>query len=181
MSKKPYHHGNLRLEAIDEAIALSNKKGLFSWSLRELSMHMGVSHVALYKHFKTKNDLLYCVAIHGFKQLINKTKNKKDFKAAGEVYIKFAINHPVIFEAMFHPQLPPSGSEELREISSEYLNIAKSKIEVTSEDELSQVFLKGWASVHGFALLSTRNILKHLDMPKEYTKPKGFVEFLWKK
>lgn len=179
MKKKSYHHGNLKVVAIEEAIILSKEKGLMTWSLRELASHMDVSHVALYKHFKDKKELLYSIAIKGYEELIEKTTFKKDFKTVGLSYIKFAQRNPVIFEAMFHPQLPPSGSKELISVSSRYLNLAQSSIIATKKDKKLQVFLKGWTSVHGYTLLFTSGTLDKLNLPKNVVNPDNFIDFLW--
>lgn len=177
MAKQKYHHGNLKTDAVIEAISLSKKKGLFSWSLRELSKHMGVSHAALYKHFDTKEEILYQVAIKGFEELIELSNTAKNLKESGEIYIKYAIENPIIFEAMFHPELPPHKNEDFQMISSAFLDISKSKVDSVKDKD--KIFLKGWAAVHGYALLSTRQIIQNTNISKKDSSPKSFIHFLW--
>jgi AcrR family transcriptional regulator len=56
-----YHHGNLRNMLIDEGIKTLCHDGVGSFSLRDLSKKIGVSHTAAYRHFPSKEALLRAI------------------------------------------------------------------------------------------------------------------------
>lgn len=58
MKEKPYHHGNLQTELIEEGLALIHEKGRGDFSLRKLSKRVGVSPTACYNHFANVDELL---------------------------------------------------------------------------------------------------------------------------
>src|SRR5260370_35374494 len=68
-AKRRYHHGNLKQELLDSAVALIAEVGSQAFTLRELARQAGVSHNAPYRHFKDKEDLLGAVAAQGFDRL----------------------------------------------------------------------------------------------------------------
>lgn len=181
MSKKDYHHGNLKEQAIMAAIELSESEGLLGWSLRSLAKSMKVSHVALYKHFENKDELLYEVATFGFEKLIALSRDEKDIVNLGKRYIEFSLSSKQLFESMFHPALPPEKHQKFATVSSEYLNLIK---KVISEDNRfagkeQQAFLKGWTAVHGYALLASRGVFEHTDLDQKVLDVNSYLQFLW--
>lgn len=56
-----YHHGNLRKTLIDEGLKILCRDGVASFSLRNLSKELGVSHAAAYRHFSSKEELLRAI------------------------------------------------------------------------------------------------------------------------
>ncbi len=56
-----YHHGNLRKTLIDEGLKTLCRDGIGSFSLRNLSKKLGVSHAAAYRHFSSKEALLKAI------------------------------------------------------------------------------------------------------------------------
>jgi AcrR family transcriptional regulator len=85
---RSFHHGNLRQELIDAALAAPEIEGL---SLRQLAASLGVTAAAAYRHFNSREDLLFEVARCGFDRL-------------GQG-----------FAAAFDIELPPSKAEEARQ------------------------------------------------------------------
>ena len=61
---KPYHHGNLRSALIEAGIALINREGERSLSLRRVCALCGVSQAAPYSHFQNKEDLLEVMKVY---------------------------------------------------------------------------------------------------------------------
>ena len=84
---RSFHHGNLRQELLDAALAASDIEGL---SLRQLAASLGVTAAAAYRHFDSREDLLFEVARCGFDRLRQR------------------------FAAAFDIALPPSDPEEAR-------------------------------------------------------------------
>lgn len=85
---RSFHHGNLRQELIDAALDAPEIEGL---SLRQLATSLGVTAAAAYRHFDSREDLLFEVARCGFDRL------RQGFAAAFDI------------------ELPPSSAEEARQ------------------------------------------------------------------
>lgn len=56
--KDSYHHGNLKHDLIETSIRIISEKGFDALSLRTISTLCGVSHNAIYRHFKNKEQLI---------------------------------------------------------------------------------------------------------------------------
>lgn len=85
---RSFHHGNLRQELVDAALAAPDIEGL---SLRQLAASLGVTAAAAYRHFDSRENLLFEVARYGFDRL------RQGFAAAFDI------------------ELPPSNAEEARQ------------------------------------------------------------------
>ncbi len=66
---RPYHHGKLKQELVDAAIALIAEVGPTGFTLREVARRAGVSHNAPYRHYRDRDELLAVVAMQGFERL----------------------------------------------------------------------------------------------------------------
>src|SRR6266850_4711197 len=95
-----YHHGDLRAALLQTAGKVLEKEGLGELSLRELARRAGVSHNAPYRHFPDRDSLLAALAAEGFALLENEMRGL-GARAMGEVYIRFALQHPQRFRLMF--------------------------------------------------------------------------------
>ena len=105
-----YHHGNLPhclIEAGKHELAL---KGITGLSLREVARAAGVSHTAVYRHFRDKADLLAAIAQDGFEALTATAARaaaesgddpQAQFIAAAVQYVLFAVQHPQTAQLMF--------------------------------------------------------------------------------
>src|ERR1700684_3590235 len=108
-----YHHGDLRPALIESALALVTEEQDWTFSLRELARHAGVSHNAPYNHFADKRDLLGAVAAVGFERLrgdlLSATAGTEAADAAlaitGRVYVDFGIGNPGLYRLMFGSEL----------------------------------------------------------------------------
>lgn len=58
MKEKPYHHGSLQAELIEEGLALIHEEGRGNFSLRKLARRVGVSPTACYNHFADAEELI---------------------------------------------------------------------------------------------------------------------------
>ena len=112
MSKKPYHHGNLREALIDAALEILANDGVDGVSLRKVALKTEVSATALYTHFKDKRELLAVMAAQGFEGLslsmleqskgVDKPTDRLFGLARG--YVFFAIENASLFQLMFGKQ-----------------------------------------------------------------------------
>lgn len=108
MKEKPYHHGNLQTELIEEGLTLIHEEGRGNFSLRKLARRLGVSPTACYNHYQTVDELL-----HEMKQYVTKkfsdalTKGMADESSAcsmlgmGKAYVNFFADHPHYFTFVY--------------------------------------------------------------------------------
>ncbi|MCY4100061.1 MAG: TetR/AcrR family transcriptional regulator [Rhodobacteraceae bacterium] len=122
MSKKDYHHGDLKNALKQATLDLVEEFGPQAFTLAAAAKRVGVSPAAPYRHFKSKEELLQMVAIEGFKNfraMLNDAYQKKKsnpreaFRATGKAYLEFAKKFPGHYIIMFesgislrdHPEL----------------------------------------------------------------------------
>jgi AcrR family transcriptional regulator len=105
-----YHHGNLKESLVETALMMVDKEGLEMVTLRELSMRLGTSRTAVYRHFESKEALMQAVILSGFEQLdqilkpifSEQTKSVSErFFNMGKAYLDFAIEHPNLYRLLF--------------------------------------------------------------------------------
>lgn len=99
----------LRENLLKEAYKIIEKEGSEGLSIRKLSKSIGVSHNALYNHYKSKEELLISIAEEGYTKLgdiyidISKIDNIDAFDRLKEctyAYIRFVIDNPNIYRTM---------------------------------------------------------------------------------
>lgn len=109
-----YHHGNLRSVLIATGVEMLAEGGADALSLRALARRAGVSHNAPYQHFADKEALMAAIAEQGFLILAdyidgsqagsNPVHVQQRLLAAGQSYVRFALEHPHHFQIMFGPR-----------------------------------------------------------------------------
>ena len=112
----PPGHGRQDLDRrlVTVAREILEQDGLEALTLRAAARRAGVSHMAPYRHFESKDDLLAAVAAQGFEGL----KHAMDRATAGAItpqaklddlgvaYVSFAISTPALYRLMFGANLP---------------------------------------------------------------------------
>jgi len=168
--QKPYHHGDLRQQLIDAAIALLQSEEVSQLSLRQVARQLGVSHNAPYRHFADKDALLAAVAEQGFQGLyeamaavteVMPADPARQLQAIGMAYVEFALAHPAHYRLMFGAYRPTTCSPEaelLQAAGQAYGVLLNSVIQgqqagVIRGDDPNQVALSAWSLVHGLAML----------------------------
>ncbi len=172
--KAGYHHGDLRAALISEGLAMLETGTVDAISLRAVTRAVGVSATAAYRHFADKQALLAALASEGFRQLadIQEAADRTagggaaGFTAAGEAYVRFALERPGLFRLMFTHTPPVTGgagceadpqAERARRLltdSAAALIGARAGAGIGAEDRDGAMFaLRAWSLVHGLALL----------------------------
>ena len=114
MTKRGYHHGNLRQALVDAALALITEKGPQGFTLTEASKAADVTPAAVYRHFAGRDDLIAEAARQGydiFAALMEFAYNDGKptalaaFEATGRAYLAFARKYPGHYMAMFESGL----------------------------------------------------------------------------
>jgi AcrR family transcriptional regulator len=168
MSRRPYHHGNLRESLLQAAVYTIAELGPKAFTLREVARRAGVSHNAPYRHFKDKDAILAGVAAQGFRELTSAMKQAAErrssaldqLKESGLAYVAFAIRKPEHFTVMFDSPVCDSKDPEYAEASQEAFQTLVHFIRKCQEDgflpgDRSQDrTLYAWSVVHGIAKLA---------------------------
>jgi AcrR family transcriptional regulator len=163
-----YHHGDLRAALIDEALETIGEGGVGALNVRSVTRRLGVSEAALYHHFAGRVDLLAELAALGYRELQAVLRNARQssddpIEAMGELgraYVRFALEHPGKFRAMFgrhifqeladHPAPRQSGGPAYQE----HRDLSRSCAEALGRPELAGTIERtAWSMFHGVAWL----------------------------
>jgi AcrR family transcriptional regulator len=165
-----YHHGELRETLVRVAIKTIEQRGEASFTIREIAKAAGVSHAAAYRHFRSKHELLARIAEEGFyglqasfHQALGDNAGRScraRINALGASYIRYALQHPGYFRAMFHLELRshnglPSLSGAASRVFGTLVDavtegIARRELVRRPPQELAMVV---WATIHGLSFL----------------------------
>jgi len=127
MSKRGYHHGNLKQALVEAALQLIAEAGPQGFTMAEAAKRADVSAAAPYRHFTGREDLIVEIARQGFELFADLLEYAyKDgqpspltaFEAVGRAYLAFARKHPGHYIAMFESGIAPSTSKELAAASA---------------------------------------------------------------
>ena len=122
MSKRGYHHGNLRQALVEAALELIAQKGPAGFTMAEAAKLAEVSAAAPYRHFTGRDELIAEVAAQGFDLFADLLEFAHDegrpsplsaFEAVGRAYLAFARKHPGHYIAMFESGVSPNQSTDL--------------------------------------------------------------------
>ncbi|MFT6674134.1 MAG: AcrR family transcriptional regulator [Sulfitobacter sp.] len=173
MSKRGYHHGNLRQALIDAALQLIELRGPTGFTLSEAAKQAGVTPAAVYRHFAGREDLIAEAARQGYEIFADlmeyayqsgQPSALKAFEATGRAYLAFARKHPGHYIAMFESGISVNRTPELASVA----NRANGVLEKAAAD-LSQHIPADkrppatmfsahiWALSHGVVELFARN------------------------
>ena len=101
----PTGEKGLKARLVLMARRLLERDGLDALTLRAAAREFGVSHMAPYRHFKDKGELLAAVAEQGFRELRGHmdgaTATEGDPLASGIAYVNFALDNPALYKLMF--------------------------------------------------------------------------------
>lgn len=172
---RSFHHGNLRQELIDAALTAPDIEGL---SLRQLAASLGVTAAAAYRHFDSREDLLFEVARCGFDLLRRRfasafdiTLPPSDAKEArqrlirlAQAYLQFADDEPAIWRLIFGAQaeayretIDPQGDIDSYEyLPAALLGLYLKGLVPTPPSERDALF--AWSAVHGAATLRSGRV-----------------------
>ncbi|WP_053228441.1 TetR/AcrR family transcriptional regulator [Spirochaeta cellobiosiphila] len=134
MKKKKYHHGDLSNTLIREGRNLLRQTSVENFSLRQLAYLIGVTPMAVYKHFQSKEDLITAIVTIAIEDLhteleqmlLNDMDNREQLLHIAVYYIKFFLANPEVLYALFQDtqkreHLLESEHENLQETLRSYV------------------------------------------------------------
>lgn len=151
--------GDLRLRLIAKARELLEADGCAPLTLRGVARAVGVSHMAPYRHFKDKDELLAAVAEEGFKELTRRLDNGVKTDQQGVAYVTFGIDNPALYRLMFGEQFTPAGRFPALDVASaeafaRCASIADNNVGDAGQKNTTPYGAWAlWACVHGLASL----------------------------
>jgi AcrR family transcriptional regulator len=122
MSKRGYHHGDLRRALIEAALRLIEEKGPQGFTITEAAKEAGVTPAAVYRHFAGREDLIVEIARQGYEIFADLMEHAyaggqpsalAAFEATGRAYLAFARRFPGHYMAMFESGVSPNASPGL--------------------------------------------------------------------
>lgn len=161
-AKETYHHGDLKTALIEAARAQIAKEGAASLNLRALARDLGVTHPAVYRHFKDKDALLEAVAQQGFEDLADALHRESGsggaeqrLRVCTEAYMRFALQNPELLRVMF--ALIPADARMKNEIlytasKRAYAALLDIVADVEGDPYINSAVV--WATLHGLTMLT---------------------------
>ncbi|MGW7402209.1 TetR/AcrR family transcriptional regulator [Streptomyces sp. NPDC054833] len=153
----------LRTRLVDVGVALVAAEGAQALTLREIARRAGVSHGAPRRYFPTHLELLSAIARRGFDALADRAgaalgdraaPPRAQLTALADVYLRFALDNPGMYELMFRHDLLESGHLGLRETSLPLFGLLTDLVgRVRPDANASLVAGALWANLHGIAQL----------------------------
>lgn len=178
MANEPESDNLTRARVIDSALKLLDKKPLSQINYREIAAGAGLSHMTVYRHFRTLDELLEAVAEEGYRKLTRdlrecveryQSKPTDLLEQTFLAYFRFAHSHPHHLTAMFDrgdqkgKYKRTSFLKATQALLEEYLGIIRicQKAGIFprdfSENDLGMML---WSFSHGYAILETKAELK---------------------
>ena len=172
MSKKGYHHGNLRQALVEAALALITEKGPQGFTLSEAAKEAGVTPAAVYRHFAGRDDLIAEAARQGYEIFAalmefayndGKPSALAAFESTGRAYLAFARKYPGHYQAMFESGLPMKAHPELATVAAKARQVMEraavklsEKLPPDQRPPASMFSAHIWALSHGVVELFAR-------------------------
>ncbi len=181
MSRRSYHHGNLREALIQAALELIGEKGHAGFTFADAARLVGVSPAAPYRHFRDRDALMADVARLGF-ELFEATLarawngGKPDPLSAlgrlGNAYLHFAQTEPAYYSSMFEAGVPPETDPALMQASERAFAILRqaadaitTKLPEQGRPPAMMIALHIWSLSHGIATLFGRGDRARRKLP----------------
>jgi AcrR family transcriptional regulator len=166
MTRRPYHHGNLRAELIDASFALLAEHGLAEFSVAKVARSIGVSTASPYRHFANRDHLLAAVAAQAAGELADRIR--ADVEAAGPsateqfavtaaTYVRYVADRGAGFDVIFSGDLTQLGESELadagRELISLLLGLAERAGDAPGREPAIVLLERHIVTAHGYVAL----------------------------
>ncbi|MCZ8238067.1 MAG: TetR/AcrR family transcriptional regulator [Leptospiraceae bacterium] len=190
--KRSYHHGDLENSLIKSSLFLLKDKKATDLSLREIAKSAGVSHTAVYRHFKDKESLFNKIAAIGFDRLAVYQANaathgedsKDSFRRAGLAYIKFSLRFPGWYQLMFQRRYIQPDAILKRAMIRSYSVLVQLSKDYIKDKNLSvdpkEYAMYAWSIVHGYSSLAIDSDFPQANAKSMQSTVRGLAEKIMK-
>lgn len=181
MSRRSYHHGNLREALIHAALELIGEKGPAGFTIADAARLAEVSPAAPYRHFRDRDMLMADIAHRGFElfeaSLARAWNNGapdplRALAAMGKAYLEFARQEHAYYATMFEAGVPPDSSPALGQASDRAFAVLKLAAESICDllpepgrPPALMIALHIWSLSHGIASLFGRGDAARRKLP----------------
>ena len=150
------------------ALRILESEGPQAVSMRRVAKEVGITAMAIYHHFPSREALLDTVVEFEFEQLVgffSRSNGKRSFEAAMthimDGYIDYALAHPRIFDYVFSAPRPGARRfpDDFRARHSPTLNLVFDivsswiKLGRLKRDDAWEISMQLWAHAHGYLAL----------------------------
>lgn len=150
------------------ALRILEAEGPQTVSMRRVAKEVGITPMAIYHHFPSREALLDAVVDSEFEQLVgyfSQSNGKRNFEAAMihimDGYINYALEHPRIFDYVFSAPRPSARRfpDDFRARRSPTLNLVFDnvsswiKLGKLKRDDAWEISMDLWAHAHGYLAL----------------------------
>jgi AcrR family transcriptional regulator len=159
-----------------------------SITFRDIAAAAGISHMAPYRHFRSKQELLNRIGDIGFATLAQALEDAaarhprdpcRQVVAACTCYYRFAVDNPSYAQVMFGTDRelwdkaePPPALDRTRAVLQRIIYHCQLSGDLPGGLDEKEVLGLLWAHVHGFTLLSANRVLTE----RELGAPEAFLE-----
>jgi AcrR family transcriptional regulator len=164
------------------------REGLAALSLRAAARACGVSHMAPYRHFAGKEDLLAAVAEQGFRDLTAAldaaaTAEPGALRALkfGLAYVLFACENPSLYRLMFspfveccegRPGLAAAGQEAFSRCVAAARALGHACEEPAEGEPPPPIAAAVWSMVHGLSSLALDGLIR---LPDDAAEKRDYI------
>ena len=168
--RRSERRAELRRAILDAATELFLEQGYERFSLRQVAEAIGYSPTTIYLYFDDKDDLLFTVAMDGFKRFGEMLQEAYDaaseplarLSAIGDAYVEFGLANPVHYRLMFMQRgeflqrEPPEGYESVIDSFAILRKTVEECLEagVIADGDPMAYSAMIWARVHGIVALA---------------------------
>ncbi|WP_137861253.1 MULTISPECIES: TetR/AcrR family transcriptional regulator [unclassified Sphingomonas] len=158
---KAYHHGDLRVAALEAGLKLLETRTADDLGLREIARAVGVSATALYRHFPDKKALMTALAGEGLRRLSDVQHEaaaragggKAGFAATGAAYVRFALANPALFRLIFANPDMDSMALSHEDGAMAFLKENARAAAAQHGGDADAIAFHAWSCAHGLAML----------------------------
>ena len=159
-----------RSAILDAAAELFREGGFERFSLRQVAEATGYSPTTIYLYFDDKDDLLFHVALHGFRrfgEMLQAAYDGSDeplerLRALGRAYLLFGLDHPVHYRLMFMQRgeflerTPPEGYDAFIDSFGVLVRVVREcqEARLVEEGDPMDLAMLIWTGVHGIVGLA---------------------------